>query len=170
MARFRATRRLTCFYCGKRSVLQNDGTQLGDANKDASRARNIPLLLASLFTIVAFATLVHVLVTSVRRRRRDLAILRTIGFTRRQVSRTVAWQAATIAAVALMIGIPIGVLAGRLSWSLFADQLGVVSVPVVAWSRVAVLVPATLAIAVLISIPSALAARKSKPAAVLRAE
>ena len=81
-----------------------------------------------MFSIVAFATLVHVLVTSVRRRRRDLAILRTIGFTRRQISRTVAWQAATIAAAALAIGIPLGVVVGRFAWSLFASRLGVVPV------------------------------------------
>ena len=151
-------------------IIQNDGTQLGDANKDAARAKNIPLVLASLFTIVAFATLVHVLVTSVRRRRRDLAILRTIGFTRRQISRTVAWQAATIAVVGLVIGLPLGVLVGRLAWSSFAGQLGVVSVPVVAWTRVLVLIPATIVIAVLISIPPAISARRTKPAAVLRAE
>jgi ABC-type lipoprotein release transport system permease subunit len=151
-------------------VIANDGTQLGDANKDAARSRNIPLVLASLFTIVAFATLVHVLVTSVRRRRRDIAILRTIGFTRRQVSRTVAWQAATLAVVALAIGLPLGVLLGRLAWSMFADRLGVVSVPVVAWSRVLLVIPATVVIAVLISIPAAIAARRTEPAAVLRAE
>jgi ABC-type antimicrobial peptide transport system permease subunit len=151
-------------------VVANDGAQLGDANKDAARSKNIPLILASLFTIVAFATLVHVLVTSVRRRRRDLAILRTIGFTRRQISRTVAWQAATIAVVGLAIGLPLGVLVGRLTWSLFAGQLGVVSVPVIAWARVIMLIPATIVIAVLISIPPAIAARRTRPAAVLRAE
>ena len=45
----------------------------------------MPLVLASLFTLSALATLVHVLVTSVRRRRKDLAILRTLGFKKRQV-------------------------------------------------------------------------------------
>src|SRR3954471_1541854 len=50
---------------------------LGDSTKEAQRSQNVPLVLASLFTLSALATLVHVLITSVRRRRKDLAILRT---------------------------------------------------------------------------------------------
>lgn len=143
---------------------------LGEANRDAQRARNVPLALASLFTVVALATLIHVLITSVRRRRRDLAILRTVGFTRRQIAVTVAWQAATIAVLAVAIGVPLGALLGRLAWSLFADQLGVVSVPIVGWVQILLLIPVTIAAAVVISIGPAMAARRTKPAVVLRAE
>jgi len=151
-------------------VVDDVSVQLGETNRDAQRSRNVPLALAGVFSIVAFATLVHVLVTSVRRRRRDLAILRTIGFTRRQVSRTVAWQSATIATAALAIGIPIGIVVGRFAWSLFATRLGVVPVPVVAWGRVLLVVPTTILIAIVISLGPALMARRTKPAVVLRAE
>ena len=47
--------------------------------------------------VLAVAALGHTLVSSIRRRRRDLATLKTLGFTRGQVSATVAWQATTFA-------------------------------------------------------------------------
>jgi ABC-type lipoprotein release transport system permease subunit len=143
---------------------------LGDSTLDAQRSQNVPLILASLFTLSAFAFFVHVLITSVRRRRRDLAILRTLGFTRWQIAATVAWQAASIATVGLVFGVPLGILVGRLAWSLFADRLGVVAVPVVAWAQVLLVIPATIAVAMVISIGPAIAARRTKPAIVLRAE
>jgi hypothetical protein len=143
---------------------------LGDSTKEAQRSQDVPLVLASLFTLSALATLVHVLITSVRRRRKDLAILRTLGFKRRQVGSAVAWQSVVLALVALLIGVPAGILAGRLGWSLFATNLGVVSVPVVSWLPVLAAIPVTIAAAVLISVGPALAARRTKPATVLRAE
>jgi hypothetical protein len=45
------------------------------------RVRNLPMLLGIALSGLALATIAHLLVTSVRRRRRDLAILRTLGFT-----------------------------------------------------------------------------------------
>jgi ABC-type lipoprotein release transport system permease subunit len=142
----------------------------GQSAQDASRSQDVPLVLASLFTLSALATLVHVLITSVRRRRKDLAILRTLGFKRRQVASAVAWQSAVLAMSALVIGVPVGVLLGRLGWSLFATNLGVVSVPVIAWIPVLAAIPVTIMVAVLVSIGPALAARRTKPAMVLRAE
>jgi len=145
-------------------------SKLGDSTKEAQRSENVPLIFASLFTLAALATLIHVLITSVRRRRKDLAILRTLGFKRRQVASAVAWQSVVLAVVALVIGVPAGILIGRLGWSLFATNLGVVSVPVVAWLPAMAAIPVTIAVAVLISIGPALAARRTRPAAVLRAE
>jgi ABC-type antimicrobial peptide transport system permease subunit len=96
--------------------------------------------------------------------------LRTLGFKRRQVASAVAWQSVVLAVVALVIGVPAGVLVGRLGWSLFATNLGVVSVPVVSWVPVLAAIPVTILAALLISIGPALAARRTKPAMVLRAE
>lgn len=152
------------------SFRPGDLSNLGNSTKEAQRSENVPLILASLFTLSALATLIHVLITSVRRRRKDLAILRTLGFKKRQVASAVAWQSVVLALVALLIGVPVGVLIGRLGWSLFATNLGVVSVPVVAWVPVAAAVPVTVLAAVVISIGPALAARRTKPAMVLRAE
>jgi ABC-type antimicrobial peptide transport system permease subunit len=143
---------------------------LGDSLTHTQRSRWLPLAMALLLAMIAFATLVHVLVTSVRRRRRDLAILRTIGFRRRQIATTIAWQATTLAAISSLIGVPLGFLVGRLGWSLFANQLGVVAAPAGAWSSAVVIVPTVLVIANLVAIGPAMFARRTQPAQVLRAE
>ncbi len=136
----------------------------------AAKARSVPLLLSLLFALAAVGTLVHVLVTSIRRRRRDLAILKTIGFRRRQITATVAWQATTISVIAVLIGVPVGVIVGRWAWIFYADRLGVVAEPVVAVSKVILAVPAAIIIANLVAFVPGLIARRTKPAIVLRAE
>ena len=136
----------------------------------AAKARNVPLVLSLLFALAAFGTLVHVLVTSIRRRRRDLAILKTIGFRRRQITATVAWQATTISVIALLIGVPVGVIVGRWAWVFYADRLGVVAEPVVAVSKVLLAVRVAIIIANLVAFVPGLIARRTKPAIVLRAE
>ena len=104
-----------------------------------NEVQTLPLVLAGVMAFMAVATLAHTLVTSIRRRRRDLAILKTIGFSRRQVSATVAWQGSTLAAVAILVGLPLGIVAGRWGWNLLADRLGVVPEP--AWVCPGFLVP-----------------------------
>ena len=56
----------------------------------------LPALLGGVLALLAAATLAHTLISSVRRRRRDLAVLRTMGFVRRQVWLSVFWQTATL--------------------------------------------------------------------------
>ena len=51
--------------------------------------------------------------TSVRRRRRDLALLKTLGFTQRQLAAAVAWQATVIGAIGITLGIPLGMVLGH---------------------------------------------------------
>ena len=69
----------------------------------------LPVALAALLGGLALLAVGQALVTAVRRRRRDLALLKTLGFDRRQVQATVAWQATTMGVVGLLVGIPIGV-------------------------------------------------------------
>ena len=132
--------------------------------------QGLPLLLGLGLGVLALATLAHLLVTSVRRRRRDLAVLRTLGFTRRQVRATVAWQAGTLVAVALVIGVPAGIVCGRLVWQLFAHQLGIPPVIEIPVASFALLVTASMALALVIAAPPAEAAARVRPARVLRSE
>ena len=131
---------------------------------------NVPLVLAGLLAAMSAATLAHTLVTSIRRRRRDFALLRTLGFVRRQVQLTVAWQASSLILVALAIGVPIGVAAGRWGWRLFTDSIGVVPEPVTSWIVLSLLVPATLLLANLIAFLPGRIASRMHPAAALRTE
>jgi predicted lysophospholipase L1 biosynthesis ABC-type transport system permease subunit len=134
------------------------------------RVRTTPLVLAGVLALLAIATVAHALVTAVRRRRRDFALLKTLGFTRRQVSGSVAWQATTFGVVALCIGLPVGVIVGRWAWTTLADDLGTVAEPIVPVLAFVIGVPVVLAIANLVAyVPGRIAARL-RPAAVLRSE
>ena len=77
------------------------------------RVQDLPLLLGSALSLLALLTLAHLLLTSVRRRRRDFAVLRALGFTRRQVRGAVSWQAGALTGAALGLGIPAGIFGGR---------------------------------------------------------
>ncbi|HEX2064668.1 MAG TPA: FtsX-like permease family protein [Acidimicrobiales bacterium] len=137
---------------------------------DFGRVDNLPYVLVGLLGLIAGATLVHALVSAVQRRRHDFAILKTLGFVRRQVSWTVVWQATSLTLVALGLGVPLGAAAGRWSWELFADQLGIVPEPIVPVTTVLLTVPAALLVANAVAALPARAAGRTRPALVLRSE
>ena len=141
----------------------------GDIKNYAS-VRDTPLALAAVLAVLAIGTLAHVLLTGVRRRRRDLALLKTLGFTRRQVLAAVAWEASAFAAVALLLGLPLGVVAGRWAWALFANAAGVSAAATVPLATVLLAVPATLLAANLIAAVPGWEAARLRPAIVLRTE
>jgi ABC-type lipoprotein release transport system permease subunit len=134
------------------------------------RIRWTPVVLAALLAALAVATVGHTVVTAIRRRRRELAMLKTIGFLRKQVSATVAWQATTIAAVAVIIGLPAGLALGRVLWRALADQMGVVPDVVTPAVTLLVAVPATLLLVNLIALVPGWLAGRVRPAVALRAE
>jgi predicted lysophospholipase L1 biosynthesis ABC-type transport system permease subunit len=112
----------------------------------------------------------HTLLTSIRRRRRDLAVLKTLGFERGQLSRVVAWQATTIALIAVAIGIPLGIAGARWAWTIFADELGIVPQPVIPFLPILLVVPAAIVVANLIAAVPARLAGRTPVALALRAE
>jgi ABC-type lipoprotein release transport system permease subunit len=134
------------------------------------RVGYLPGLLAGLVALLAVATVAHALVSSVRRRRRDLAILKTLGFARGQVTQTVAWQASTFALAALLVGMPLGIVGGRWAWRLVADQLGVTTGPVVPPLPVLAITAGGLLVANLVAAGPGWAAARIRPAVALRAE
>ena len=137
---------------------------------DYAAVRDTPLLLAAVLALLAVGTLAHVLLTSVRRRRRDLAVLKTLGLVRSQVLRVVAWEATALAAAALLAGLPLGILAGRWAWALFAGSAGVSTLADVPVPLVLLAVPATLALASLIAAVPGWDAARVRPASLLRTE
>ena len=90
--------------------------------------------------------LLHLLVVSVGRRRREMGLLKALGFVNRQVGATVPWQATTVALVGIVVGVPLGIAIGRVVWGAFAINVGVVPV----YAAVPGLTIAALALGVLV--------------------
>jgi hypothetical protein len=129
-----------------------------------------PALLGVAVAFAALAALVVALTSAVRQRRRDLALLKALGFTRRQLSATVAWQATATIGVGLVVGVPLGVVLGRLLWGRFANQLDVLSEPAVPLAAIGVVIVAALVAANLVSALPARSARAVPVSLVLRTE
>ncbi len=134
------------------------------------RVQTLPLVLGGVLGAFAVITLVHLLVTSIRRRRRDLAVLKTLGLASGQVRATIAWQATTLSTVAVVVGVPLGVAAGRWVWLLFAHELGIIPEPVVPFLALATLIVGTVVVANLVAVLPGRIAARTRAAVVLRSE
>jgi len=76
-------------------------------------AVNFPLIFGGMLAVSGAATLVHLLVVSVSRRRRGTGLLEALGFVNSQIVATVAWRATALALVAVVVGVPLGIVIGR---------------------------------------------------------
>jgi|GEM_PF-622767 len=131
---------------------------------------NFPLLLGGILALFGAATIVHLLVVSVSRRRAEAGLLKVLGFVRYQVAAVVSWQATTVALVGIAAGVPLGIVAGRVCWRVFATNFGVVPLTVVEALPVTVLAFGVLAAANVLAFFPALLAARSRPARLMRAE
>ncbi|HVM10137.1 MAG TPA: FtsX-like permease family protein [Acidimicrobiales bacterium] len=145
-------------------------TQRPTTIADLDRVRAVPVILALALAVLAAATLGHSLASSLRRRRRELAIMSSLGFERRQLAATVTWHAAAVGIFAVVCATPVGAAAGRTAWRAFADQFYVPADPVTPMPAFALVAVATVAVAVVIAAPFAIGAARTRPALVLRAE
>ncbi|HEY5025537.1 MAG TPA: ABC transporter permease [Acidimicrobiales bacterium] len=110
------------------------------------------------------------LVASVRRRRRSLALLKTFGFTRRQLAATVAWQSSVAVGIGAVVGVPLGIVVGRFLWDLFAHEIDAVPAPSVPGLTIALIAVGALVLAnVVAALPGRIAAN-TPTAVLLRAE
>jgi ABC-type lipoprotein release transport system permease subunit len=129
-----------------------------------------PSVLALGLAVGASVALGLTLTASVRRRRRDLAMLRALGFTGRQLRSTIAWQASVAGVAGVVVGVPLGIVLGRWLWTLFARYIDAVPEPTV---PVVAVVLVSLCALVLVNIVAALPARfaaRVSTAQVLRGE
>jgi ABC-type lipoprotein release transport system permease subunit len=134
------------------------------------RVRSTPLVLAGLLTLLIAVTVVHALGAAVRARRRELAVLRTFGFARRQVLGAVAVQASLIALVGLVIGIPTGIAVGRLAFRAVIDRLGGLVDLVTPVAALVALGFGVVVLANLVGLVPGLRAARAHPATILRTE
>jgi hypothetical protein len=132
--------------------------------------RSTPAVLAALLGLMAAATLAHLVVSVVRRRRRDLALWVALGMGRAQVFCAVVIQAVLVAGISMLVGLPLGLAVGRLSWAGFASDLGVVDTLRLPIATVGLLVPGVLVVAMAVALVPAILAARSPSALVLRSE
>lgn len=137
---------------------------------DYRSMRSTPLILGLGLTAGALTALALTLVSSVRRRRRSMAMLRALGFTGRQLAATLAWQSSVAVVTGLLIGARLGIAVGRLLWDLFASGIDVVPSPTVpGWTIMAVALGAIVLGNLIAAIPGRMAA-STAAAALLRTE
>jgi hypothetical protein len=155
--------------------LERDGAEVQvvgrpDRIVNLARVDAFPSVVAAFLVLVAAIAAGHALVTSVRRRSRDLAVLKTLGFVGSQLRATVAWQATTLAAVGLVVGVPAGLVIGRSAWAFVARRLGIDDHTPVPWLAITLTVPATFVVANLIAAVPGRRAARIRPAVALRSE
>jgi hypothetical protein len=93
--------------------------------KNLGAVRNYPRWLAAFLVVLGILATVHTLAVSSRRRRHEMGILRAIGFSRRQLAHAVSTHGVTIGVCAVLIGVPLGLAAGRWVWVAHASHIGI---------------------------------------------
>lgn len=120
----------------------------------------IPTVLGAGLAVGAVGALALILITSVRRRRRDLAVLKTLGLSGRQLATVIAWQSSVAVAIGTLVGVPLGIVLGRVLWDLFANLIHAVPAPSVPALTIAGIVVGALVLAnVVAAVPGRIAAR-----------
>lgn len=132
--------------------------------------RTLPIVLAVFLALLAVAAMWHVLMTSARVRKHELAVLRAIGLTRRGTRAVLSSQATAIAAAGLVVGIPFGIVMGRLAWSVVTGRVPLENVPPWPLIGIALMVPAAVVIANVVALLPSRRAARLQPAQILRAE
>lgn len=132
------------------------------------QAVDFPLLLGLTLALFGAATLAHLLFVSVARRRRQTALLKVLGFVRRQVLAATCWQAVTVAVIGVVVGVPLGIGIGQFVWRTFASHLGAVPVAVVPGGLVAIVCVVIVVGGVLLALAPAILAVRVRPAEALR--
>jgi hypothetical protein len=150
--------------------VRSDGPTLTADLRGYRAVRTTPAALAGVLAVLGLGVLAHAAATSVRRRRRELAILRSLGFLRRDMGLSVASSVLALVVTGLVVALPVGVAAGRAVWAGFASGLGVESGPVTPVVALGVVAAGTLVAAALVAVPAARRAGRIDPAQALRAE
>ena len=130
----------------------------------------IPAVLGASLAVGAALALGTTLVASVRRRRRDLAVLKTLGLSGRQLGTVIVWQSSVTVVIGTIIGVPLGIILGHVLWSGFADAINAVPVTIIPPLYVAAIAVGAVVLAnVVAAVPARFAAR-TRTAALFRAE
>jgi putative ABC transport system permease protein len=138
--------------------------------RNIDRVRSIPYVLAIVLGLLAVLTIAHAMLTSVRARQRDFAVLRALGADRTFVARAVHCQATAFAIVPWLVGAPLGFIAGRTLFVRYAQGIGALDGTVVPVLVVVLVLVGVVALANIVATLPAHRARRSRPAIALQRE
>jgi hypothetical protein len=130
----------------------------------------VPLVIAGFLGLLTVTTLVHTISVVTRRRTRDLATARAIGFTRPQGVAAIVTTSAAVAVASALVALFLGLVVGRVLWRLVAEGAGVLGDASYPAAVLAVLVPVILFIAVAAGWLASRRALRGPTALALRAE
>jgi predicted lysophospholipase L1 biosynthesis ABC-type transport system permease subunit len=137
---------------------------------DLARVEKTPLVLALMLGVFGIAVLAQLVVLYCRRRRHDLAVLKTMGALRRQVFAITYWQTSALAGASLVIGLPLGIAVGRWMWDLFAGNVGVATDAAIPNRTILLIVPVLVVVANFVASVPGRRSANLHPAEVLRSE
>jgi len=130
----------------------------------------LPLALGAFLAVLALGAVGHALVIAVRRRRHELAVLRTLGLTGGQSRLVVVTQASVLAVIGLALGIPLGLAVGRAVWRVVANFTPLAYHTPLAVLPLLLIAPVTLLAANLLAVWPGYRAARLRPGRVLREE
>jgi putative ABC transport system permease protein len=135
---------------GQAQVVPNVQT----SNPQITAFRTSFQLVTILVLLLAFANLATTMILAVRERSHDLGVLRSVGFTPRQVFTVIAIGAAVLALVGAVIGVPVGWLGFRALIETVGRQAGIGPQIGVnpAWWALLLCIPAALGAGVLLGL------------------
>jgi ABC-type lipoprotein release transport system permease subunit len=131
---------------------------------------SVPTLLATALALLGLGGVIHGLLVAGDRRRGEIAVACALGFTRGQAAATIRWQGFTITAIAVVAGLPLGMVVGRLIWKQIADGVGAADLVTIPWA--AIVVAPMVSVAVVTATASVIGRRvaRLRTADVLRSE
>jgi hypothetical protein len=130
----------------------------------------IPTVLGAFLGLLAVVALAHALIVAARRRARDVAMLRVLGFTPRQTQSSFVVMAVTTALGGLLPGVPLGIALGSTVWRIVAEGAAVRGDALLAVGPLVIVAAGTLVVALALATWPAWRASRTRPARTLHSE
>jgi FtsX-like permease family len=113
-----------------------------------ARVRSVLQLVEGFAGLLTLLVLLHSVATVAGRRRHDLGVLRAIGLRPKQARRVMWWHGGILAVMAVAVGLPLGVVGGRLLWHAVSNSIDSVYSPRSPWAVLVVAAGGLLALSI----------------------
>ena len=144
--------------------------ELPEVIANLSLASGVPNALAVLLACLAGVGVAHAATLSVRRRRRDVAVLAALGAERSWLRTMAHWQVTAGVVVPVVAGVPLGFGAGTFVFRAIAGSIGAIDTPDLPLVRGLLVAAGVVVVANLAGAIPSRRARRARPADVLAGE